>query len=334
MWLTVSIILFLVSLALFSLLLVQYHRFSKLINKLSDDLDKLHQIDLSKTQKWSEKSAELIAERETLLQSKKEWVKQKYAMAEASISLLELREELTSKTDELTKQKYAMANSNLKLMELTENLREEQERSDRLLRNILPERVINDLSKNGSSQPELFENVTVFFSDIVGFTTISSKLEPQILIAELSDIFTAFDRIFVGNGCERIKTIGDAYLSVSGMPVPCETHCQNILKSALQAMDYLRERNAKSEHQWVMRMGVHSGKVIGGIVGVEKYIYDVFGDTINTASRMESNSEPMKINISESSYNLGQSHFNFEPRPPQEVKGKGVMQMFYLLGEK
>jgi len=138
----------------------------------------------------------------------------------------------------------------------------------------------------------------------------------------------------VRNRCERIKTIGDAYLSVSGMPAADENHYANILRSALEARRYLEARNSNRSRKWCMRMGVHSGPVVGGIVGVEKYIYDVFGDTINTAARMEQHSESMQINVSEETYKLAGDRFDFVPREPREVKGKGLLRMYFLTGEK
>ncbi|MPN09175.1 Adenylate cyclase [bioreactor metagenome] len=118
------------------------------------------------------------------------------------------------------------------------------------------------------------------------------------------------------------------------MPAPDENHFANILRSALEARSYLEKRNASRDRQWRMRMGIHSGPVVGGIVGVEKYIYDVFGDTINTAARMEQHSDSMQINVSEETYMLAKSRFDFAPREPQEVKGKGVLKMYFLIGEK
>jgi class 3 adenylate cyclase len=154
------------------------------------------------------------------------------------------------------------------------------------------------------------------------------------VIKELSDIFTEFDRIFNRNRCERIKTIGDAYLSVSGMPEPDSNHYKNILSASLEALDYLRSRNDRANMRWNMRMGVHTGKVVGGIVGIEKYIYDVFGDTINTAARMEKHSEPMRVNVSETTYNLARNFFNFTARDHIEVKGKGTVKMYFLENKK
>ncbi len=213
----------------------------------------------------------------------------------------------------------------------------ERDKNEKLLLNTLPLKVVNDLKIYNSSPPENFEMVTVLFSDLVGFTKISSTLHPKILINELNDIFTTFDEIIERNGCERIKTIGDAYLAVCGMPQKDPQHALKILKSAVEIMRYVKLRSQTAEINWKIRIGIHSGSVVGAMVGVKKYIYDVFGDTINTASRMESLSDPMKINLSESIYQLvrGKGYVSdekliFQKRPPMEVKGKGVMDMYFL----
>ncbi len=206
----------------------------------------------------------------------------------------------------------------------------EKEKSEKLLLNILPEAVAADLKENGSTLPRIFNNVTVFFSDIVTFTDISSRMEPDVLISELNELFTAFDDIIEKNGCERIKTIGDAYLAVCGMPEENENHAENMIRAAKEIIQYLTKRNENGSFQWKIRVGIHSGKVVGGVVGVKKYIYDVFGDTINTCSRMESNSLPMKINVSEETYSTVKDKFNFTRRKPQEVKGKGKVRMYFV----
>jgi class 3 adenylate cyclase/Tfp pilus assembly protein PilF len=211
-----------------------------------------------------------------------------------------------------------------------EIISEEKAKSDKLLLNILPVRIVNDLKETGVTEPEVFENVTVYFSDIVGFTKLSSHLEPKFLIDELNDIFTAFDNIIGKNQCERIKTIGDAYLAVCGLPVANELNAINIINSAIETIDYLKKRNIKSEIEWKIRIGIHSGKVIGGVVGIKKYIYDVFGDTINTAARMETNSEPMQINVSETTYKLTKNDFKYIEREPIRLKGKGVQKMYFI----
>ncbi len=207
----------------------------------------------------------------------------------------------------------------------------ERKRSEKLLLNILPKKVASDLKRFGKAPSERFDEVTVYFSDVVNFTTASSTMDPEFLISELNEIFTTFDAIMESHGCERIKTIGDAYMAVCGMPIPRDDHAKRMLAAAREIREALKVRNASSAHQWEIRIGIHSGKVVGGIVGVKKYIYDVFGDTINTASRMESNSVPMGINVSEATYTLlkEEKDFTFIDREPIEVKGKGEMKMYF-----
>ncbi len=180
---------------------------------------------------------------------------------------------------------------------------EEKAKSDNLLLNILPVRIANDLKETGKTEPELFKEITVYFSDIVGFTHTSSLLSPKELIEELNEIFTNFDEIIEKYECERIKTIGDAYLAVGGMNRKNPQPEINIVRAALAHIEYLKKRNKTSPIKWQIRVGIHTGDVIGGVVGIKKYIYDVFGDTINLAARMEQYSEPLKINISEDTYN-------------------------------
>ncbi len=212
----------------------------------------------------------------------------------------------------------------------------EKDKNEQLLLNTLPLKVVNELKESGKSDPQRFDDVTVCFADIVGFTDISSKLDPKLLIDELNDIYTTFDEIVAKNGCERIKTIGDAYLAVCGMPQKNKNHAELMLKSAIEILDFINRRNINTDHEWKMRIGLHSGNVVGGIVGIKKYIYDVFGDTINTASRMESYSAPMKVNISEKTYLLVKNSefvqkekIAFEKRDPIQVKGKGMMNMYF-----
>ncbi|OQY59262.1 MAG: hypothetical protein B6245_07675 [Desulfobacteraceae bacterium 4572_88] len=212
-------------------------------------------------------------------------------------------------------------------------IKTEMDKSDKLLLNILPVRVATDLKESGKTEPESFKDVTVFFSDIVNFTRLASDLEPKMLIDELNDIFTAFDNIIEKNGCERVKTIGDAYLCVCGMPEKNPKHAENVMMAAIEIIQYLEKRNKGAEKKWRIRVGIHTGKVVGGVVGVKKYIYDVFGDTINTASRMESNSEPMRINISEVTYHILKDKFHFIERDTLPVKGKGTMKMFFVADE-
>ncbi len=208
----------------------------------------------------------------------------------------------------------------------------ERKKSEKLLLNILPKKVANDLKKTGKTLPEKFESCTVYFSDIANFTTTSEHLDPVFLISELNDIFTTFDAIMEKYGCERIKTIGDAYMAVCGVPVPVEDHAFRMVNAAKEILISLNERNERSELKWRIRIGINTGQIVGGVVGVKKYIYDVFGDTINTASRMESNGEPMRINISKNTYEIVKDEYDTLARQPIEVKGKGLQEMYFIEG--
>lgn len=206
----------------------------------------------------------------------------------------------------------------------------EKAKSDSLLLNILPEKIASDLKESGTTDPQLYENVTVCFTDMAGFTELAARLEPKQLIDELNIIFTAFDEIIERHHCERIKTIGDSYMAVCGLPNENPRHAENIIRATVEMMQFLEKKNLESEIEWSMRAGIHSGSVIAGVVGTKKYLYDVFGDTINTASRIETSSEPTRINVSESTYSLVKDTFKFEPRGALEVKGKGKVNMYYL----
>ena len=235
-----------------------------------------------------------------------------------------------SMTGQLKEAFARIERQNEQLKEAFAEIKREKDKSDRLLLNILPVRVANDLKTTGKTMPQTFDNVTVAFADIVGFTDRSAQLDPKTLIDELNEIFTGFDMIIESHDCERIKTIGDAYLAVSGMNGGIGRHAENIVDAALELLRFLDRRNAASPFRWEIRVGVHTGKVVGGVVGIKKYIYDVFGDTINTACRMEQNSEPMKINLSESTCVLIRDKYTLIERGELNVKGKGDMKMYFV----
>jgi class 3 adenylate cyclase len=206
----------------------------------------------------------------------------------------------------------------------------EKDKSDRLLLNILPLKVANDLKEVGFTTPQSYDNVTIFFSDLVNFTELSSGLEPQYIIDELNKIFTEFDAIMQAHHCERLKTIGDAYMAVCGLPEPDTEHAIKIVRAAKEILGYMEERRKRSPVKWEIRIGIHSGSAVAGVVGVRKYIYDVFGDAVNTAARMEQHSVPMRINVSDATYRLTREHFRFEKREPIDIKGKGTMGMWFV----
>ncbi len=206
----------------------------------------------------------------------------------------------------------------------------ERRRSDKLLLNILPRKVAKELKTQGYSIPQTFPGVSVLFSDFVDFTRISATMPPEALIAKLSELFTEFDTLCENYGCERIKTIGDAYLAVCGLPQAYPDHAQRMFGLAKEMMAVVARHNANNPEPWQIRIGLHCGAVVGGIVGTKKYIYDVFGDAINTASRMESNSIAMRINVSEDFYLQVGDAEQFDAPRSMEVKGKGDMKMFYV----
>ncbi len=223
---------------------------------------------------------------------------------------------------------------NKQLMEANRIIEREREKSDMLLKNILPDKIVDELKASGSTTPQLYKNVMVFFSDIIGFTDKSSQIEPAELIQELTSLFTAFDCIVDATYGERIKTIGDAYLAVWGMHIPVEDHAEKAAEAALKIIEYVRSRNSDAKVKWEVRVGMHIGDVVGGVVGTSKFIYDIFGDTVNTTSRMESNSESMKINISEDVYQLVKERFVTSERGYLHAKGIGNMKMYFVEGKK
>lgn len=214
---------------------------------------------------------------------------------------------------------------------LFNQLEAEKQKSEDLLLNILPPEVAAELKEKGGIQARLFDHVTVLFTDFVGFTSASEKLSPQQLVDELHACFKAFDEICHRYNIEKIKTVGDAYLAVSGLPVAAPNHAGNIVRAAQDIRDFMQQRKVQNPNNtFEVRIGIHSGTVVAGIVGVKKYAYDIWGDAVNTAARMEQNSEAGKINISESTYNIVSSKFNCTYRGEIEAKNKGKLKMYFV----
>lgn len=204
-------------------------------------------------------------------------------------------------------------------------LKAEKNKSDDLIKNILPLAVAEELKTTGKTAPVCFKKSAVMFSDLVGFTRISSKMTANELIGELNDLFTAYDDIIEKNDCERIKTIGDAYMAVSGLPIPSESYADNIVLSAVEILTYLNKRKATSNYPWTATLGIDLGEVVGGVVGVKKYIYDIFGSTVNMASRLQLASKiyQVEIMISGSVYDELRHPENFCLREIDLVRVKG-----------
>lgn len=209
-----------------------------------------------------------------------------------------------------------------------------KKRSDELLLNILPYETAQELKKKGYADAKQFDQVSVMFTDFKGFTGIAEKLSAKQLVAEINECFKVFDQIMGKYGIEKIKTIGDAYMAACGLPVTNPQNAVLMVKAALEIRDFMNNRKAfisddGTSHKFHIRIGIHSGPVVAGIVGIKKFQYDIWGDTVNLASRMESSGEPGKVNISADTFQLVKDQFSFESRGEIEAKGKGKIQMYF-----
>ena len=214
---------------------------------------------------------------------------------------------------------------------LNKSLADEKERSENLLLNILPQEVAEELKINGTTTARYYDDVTVFFTDFVNFTRAGERMTTQKLVAELHTCFKAFDEIITKYNIEKIKTIGDAYLAVSGLPVTDSRHAENVMKATIEIRDFiLRRRQELGNDTFEVRIGIHSGPVVAGIVGARKFAYDIWGDTVNTAARMEQKSEAGKINISQSTFDLVKDKYICSYRGEIEAKNKGMMKMYFV----
>lgn len=218
--------------------------------------------------------------------------------------------------------------------ERTRELEEEKDKSDELIHNILPAEIVKELKEKGVTEPREYKLISILFTDFKGFTSFSSQLPPNELVTELNDIFNHFDRIIDKYELEKLKTIGDSYMIGGGLPKETEDHAVRIILAALELHSFIHERNKRHKFNWQMRAGVHSGNVVAGVVGKRKFTYDIWGDTVNTASRMESNGEPGKINISEATQTLVANYFECESRGKIAAKGKGEIDMFFVSAVK
>ncbi|MBK7554408.1 MAG: adenylate/guanylate cyclase domain-containing protein [Flavobacteriales bacterium] len=212
----------------------------------------------------------------------------------------------------------------------------EKKRSEELLLNILPAEVAEELKAKGEADAKQIDQVTVLFTDFKGFTAMSELLSPKELVADIHECFSAFDRIMEKHGIEKIKTIGDAYMAAGGLPTPNDTHALDVVKAALEIKEFIAAGKARKVAAGVpyfeIRIGIHTGPVVAGIVGVKKFAYDIWGDTVNTASRMESSGEVGHVNISEATYELVKNEpgLTFTSRGKVQAKGKGEMEMYFV----
>ncbi|HEX2031927.1 MAG TPA: adenylate/guanylate cyclase domain-containing protein [Actinomycetota bacterium] len=238
-----------------------------------------------------------------------------------------------ARMDTNVRQMEEMQDSTSKLLSsVMRELDQERARSHSLLLNILPQAIIDRLGDGETTIADRYASVTVLFSDLVGFTSISSELEPQLLVSELNRLFSEFDALCERTEVEKIKTIGDAYLAVGGLPGTRADHATAVAELALGMVEAVARLNVSSGRDWRIRIGVHSGPAVAGVIGTRKFVYDVWGDTVNVANRLESSAEPNRIHVSEPVAEALRGTFDLEPRGTIDLKGKGDTKSFLLRG--
>jgi adenylate cyclase len=218
--------------------------------------------------------------------------------------------------------------------ERTSELEAEKQTSERLLLNVLPSPIADRLKHGEGVIVDRFDQVTVLFADIVGFTALSSRTSPEALVSMLNELFSAFDRLAEEYGLEKIKTIGDAYMVVAGIPQERADHAQAMARMAQSMLDAIAAYSTRHDTDLTIRVGLHSGSVVAGVIGTKKVIYDLWGDTVNTASRMESSGVPGRIHLSEATHAHLVDLYDFEPPRQLEIKGKGLMSTYVIIGPR
>jgi class 3 adenylate cyclase/predicted negative regulator of RcsB-dependent stress response len=231
----------------------------------------------------------------------------------------------------IEKQTEMERKKNEELRKAYDSLDLEKEKSEKLLLNILPKQVAEELKLSGKATAKLYEDVTILFSDFVEFSTVSEQLSPQELVDELHECFKAFDEIISKYNIEKIKTIGDAYMAVAGLPTSNKNHAQDIVMAAKEILEFMKKRRKKlGSKTFKIRIGVNSGEVVAGIVGIKKFVYDIWGDAVNIAARMEQNAEATSINISHSTFLKVKSKVDCIYRGEIEAKNKGRLKMYFV----
>ncbi|MCB1177392.1 MAG: hypothetical protein KDK36_07425 [Leptospiraceae bacterium] len=247
------------------------------------------------------------------------------AFNEMTVSIEERNKKISEYTETLE----------LKVKERTIDLEREKNNSEKLLLNVLPKKIAQELKIKGEVSPLLYNSVSVLFTDLVGFTKIASRMKPDQLVAELNGIFSQFDLICERNKTEKLKTIGDGYMCAGGLPDVNNTHAVDICLAALEMREFIKgiqsiKKLQNQESYWDIRFGIHTGPVMAGVIGTKKFAYDIWGDTVNISSRMESSGGSGQINISNDTYNLVKDFFEFEFRGEIEIKNRGKIESYFL----
>jgi class 3 adenylate cyclase len=253
-------------------------------------------------------------------------------------NLAELNDEISRQNKMVELSNYELSEKNEFIQEQHKLIEEEKAKSDELLLNILPEQTANELKEKGYATPQHYELVSVLFTDFKGFTKLAEKITPQEVIEELNYCFTAFDKILEKHNLEKIKTIGDAYMAAGGIPIANRTNPIDAVRAGLEMQAFMaqwkKQKEAEGLPVWELRLGIHTGEIIAGVVGKKKFAYDIWGDTVNLASRMESGGEANKVNISGGTYELIKDHFVCEYRGKLNAKNKGYVDMYFVSAPK
>ena len=226
----------------------------------------------------------------------------------------------------------ARVNTHLTLRRMQHQLEEKERQTERLLLNVLPKSIADKLRNNISTVAEFYPEISILFADIVNFTGLSSGKGPEELVRILDELFSAFDGLVEKHGLEKIKTIGDAYMAVVGTPIPRTDHAQAIAELALGIQQAMRDYNEKHRTDYAIRIGINSGPVVAGVIGTKKFSFDLWGDTVILASRMESLGVANEIQVTGKVYELLKGQYRFEERGEVEIKGKGMTKTYFLKG--
>ncbi|MBE9184882.1 response regulator [Microcoleus sp. LEGE 07076] len=254
------------------------------------------------------------------------------ARVENQLRLKELEVQLTEKNQMYRREIAYREQAEIETRLLLETTKLQKEEIEELLLNILPQAIAERLQEGQSIIADSFSDVSVLFADLVGFTNFASQNTATETVKVLNQIFTQFDQLSLRHGLEKIKTIGDAYMVVGGLPEPQENHTLAIAQMALDMQAAVASFNKKTNHSFSLRIGINIGAVVAGVIGLTKFSYDLWGDTVNVAHRMESNGIPGEIQVTEAVYERLKDKFSFKRRGAIEIKGKGEMIVYLLLG--
>jgi class 3 adenylate cyclase len=284
------------------------------------------------------KAAAKIAKQRDLLSAKNiEITQQQEEILAQSENISQQNAQLQQQTEEITAQRDNLEKQHQLLEKQKFEIEKQRDESNQLLLNILPAEVADELKNTGKATPQSYDMVTVLFTDFKGFTKIAEKLTPEQIVTELDRCFLAFDEILEKYDLEKIKTMGDGYMCAGGLPIANKTNPIDAVRAGLAMLAFMeelkKEKEAKGEPIWELRLGIHTGPVVAGVVGKKKFVYDIWGDTVNVASRMESSGEAGKVNISEATYEYVKSYFNCVPRGKIMAKNKGEIEMYFVEGQ-